>query len=170
MSKRADRQHVRPIKQIGLGKKKFRKIIQTHKQVDRTKIVHPLIVIRDLRKGVITSLGRYLAKHRGIPDREVALELRKLISGSRERTPYRLMVVEHPDTPKDKGGRPPTGGRAPRQVERAVARDFAEELKQSTSVESAVAAVAKRHKISAASVYAYSKRVAAYEQAAGATD
>lgn len=170
MKKHTDRQHVRPIKQIGLGQKKFRKIVENRKKVDRTKIVHPLVVIRDLQKGVVTSLGRYLTKHRGIPDRAVALELKKLISGSRERTPYRLIVVEHPDTPKDKGGRPPTTGRAPKQNERAVAQDFAEELKQSASVESAVVAVAKRHKISTASVYAYSKRVAAYEQASEGTD
>ena len=141
MKKHTDRQHVRPIKQIGLGGKKFRKTIETRKRVDHTKIVHPLVVIRDLRKGVVTSLGRYMTKHRGIPDRAVALELKKLISGSRERTPYRLIVVEHPDTPKDKGGRPPTNRGAPNNLELEVVRTFEEALKLTGSVESAVAAL-----------------------------
>jgi hypothetical protein len=164
MKKHTDRQHVRPIKQIGLGEKKFRKIIETRKQVDRTKIVHPLVVIRDLRKGVVTSLGRYLTKHRGIPDRAVALELKKLISGSRERTPYRLIVVEHPDTPKDKGGRPPTKRRAPTEAELEVVRAFEQALKLTGSVESAVSAVRAKRKISASGIHAYRKKVAEYER------
>jgi hypothetical protein len=68
--------------------------------------VHPLVVIADLRRGCLTSLERYLSENQGIPDREVALELRKLIIGSQHRSPYRLMVVDHPAKPKSKEGRP----------------------------------------------------------------
>ena len=49
----------------------------------------------------------YLKRNRGIPDREVALELRKLLSGSAARTKFRLVVVDHPDHPPSGVGRPP---------------------------------------------------------------
>lgn len=68
--------------------------------------LHELVVLMDLEKGVLTSLDRYLAKHKGIPDRRIALALRKLISGSVQRTQYRLVVVQHPSLPKDRGGAP----------------------------------------------------------------
>lgn len=68
--------------------------------------VHELIVLMDLQKGVLTSLDRYLAKHKGIPDRRIAVALRKLISGTLQRSSYRLIVVQHPDLPPDSGGAP----------------------------------------------------------------
>lgn len=105
--KRPDRKHLRPISKTGLGEKKFKPVITgLRKRIDLRKVAHPLIVVADLRRGSLASLDLYLAKHKGIPDHEVAVELRKLISGTRSRSRFRLVVVEHPDRPKDVGGRP----------------------------------------------------------------
>lgn len=105
--KRPDRKHLRPISKTGLGEKQFKPVITgLRKRIDLRKVAHPLIVIADLRRGSLASLDRYLAKHKGIPDHAVAVELRKLISGSLARSRFRLAVIEHPDTPMDVGGRP----------------------------------------------------------------
>jgi hypothetical protein len=87
---------------------------------------HPLVVIYDLRRGCLSSLNLYLAKHGGIPDRGVALELRKLIGGSRYRTDYRLLVVEHPDKPVDQGGRPTARVASLSSNELAIVQRYAE--------------------------------------------
>lgn len=106
--KSSPRQHLRPIKSNGLTDKKFKRLVETGKRVPKT--VHPWIVVADLRRGSLTSLDRYLAKHKGIPDHLVAVELRKLISGSAERTRYSLIAVEHPRAQKSVGGRPKKKG------------------------------------------------------------
>lgn len=67
---------------------------------------HPVVVCSDLRNGSLASLDAYLQRNKGIPDREVALELRKLISGSTKRTKFRIVVVDHPDASAALGGRP----------------------------------------------------------------
>ncbi|TXH12239.1 MAG: hypothetical protein E6R00_12345 [Gammaproteobacteria bacterium] len=85
--------------------KKFQRITSTSKRFSLTN-VHPVTVLVDLRKGCLTSLEKYLAQNRGIFDREIALELRKLIGGGQHRSRFRLMVIEHPDRPKSKGGSP----------------------------------------------------------------
>lgn len=105
------RQHLRPLKSDGAQVKKFRRLIEPQKRV--TKVDHPLMVVNDLRRGSLASLNRYLATHRGIPDHMVAVELRKLISGSAERTQYRLVVVQHPGAPKHTGGRPRSNATEP---------------------------------------------------------
>lgn len=99
------RKHIKEIKNPEITNKKFKKDFKTEKRVNH-KIVHPLVVISDLRRGNISSLDRYIQQQKGLPDREVAIELRKLISGSIRRTQYRLIIVDHPDKPKDNGGRP----------------------------------------------------------------
>jgi hypothetical protein len=101
--KRPKREHLRPIKNAALADKKFTPALRVKKRINLKGVAHPLIVIADLRRGSIGSLDRYLYKTKGVIDRAVALELRKLISGSIERTKFRIIVVEHPDTPKDKG-------------------------------------------------------------------
>ena len=108
------RKRFRPVEQDSLLDKRFKPVIDPSKRL-RLKI-HPLVVLADLRKGSLASLDRYLAQEGGIPDREVAVELRKLISGSRNRSQFRLLVIEHPDGPKNKGGAP--AGKRALQVER----------------------------------------------------
>lgn len=100
------RKQVRPVEQASITDKRFRRLVPTSVRIDLQKMVHPLVVLADLRNGSLASLTRYLAQEGGISDRAVAIELRKLISGSKYRSRYRLLVVEHPDRPKNKGGRP----------------------------------------------------------------
>ncbi|OBV10541.1 hypothetical protein [Erythrobacter dokdonensis] len=76
-----------------------------------------MVVIQDLRAGSLGSLDAYLKKNRGIPDREVALELRKLLSGTSARSKFRLVVVDHPDLPADRGGRPGSESTEPKRAE-----------------------------------------------------
>jgi len=105
--KRPDRKPLRPISKTGLSEKQFKPVFAgLRKRVDLRKVAHPLIVVADLRRGSLASLDRYMAKHRGIPDHQVAVELRKLIWGTRSRSRFRLVIVEHPDRPADVGGRP----------------------------------------------------------------
>lgn len=107
MTKSGDRRkRVKPIEQPSIGDKRFRRVLTPSKRITSLK-VHPLIVLADLRRGSLVSLTSYLAQERSIPDRAVALELRKLISGSVYRSQYRLLVIEHPDRPKNRGGHPP---------------------------------------------------------------
>jgi hypothetical protein len=98
--KRPKREHLRPIKITSLADKKFTPVLSVKKRIN---LKYPRMVIADLRRGSIGSLDRYLYKTKGVIDRAVALELRKLISGTIKRTKFRIIVVEHPDTPKDKG-------------------------------------------------------------------
>lgn len=99
------RQQVRPVEQVSILDKSFRKVARPSR-LEVQPTVHPLVVLADLRKGSLVSLDRYLAQEGCLRDREVAVELRKLISGSACRTPYRLLVVNHPDRPKSTGGHP----------------------------------------------------------------
>lgn len=102
-----ERKQVRPVEQVSITDKRFRQVVVVSMRVTSRK-VHPLVVVADMRKGSLASLTRYLAQEGRKPDRAVIVELRKLISGSVYRSNFRLMVVEHPDRPKNKGGRPPS--------------------------------------------------------------
>lgn len=93
-----------PVEVTSILNKKF-KYFTGNKRLVLPSKVHALMVISDLRRGSLVALDRYLAQNKGIDDPMIALELRKLISGSQHRTPYRLMVIHHPDNPR-KGGRP----------------------------------------------------------------
>lgn len=88
-----------------LGKKVFEEPFPVARDVKVTRM-HPLIVCKDLRRGSLDSLSIYLAQEGGIPDRQVAVELRKLLSGSRQQSKYRMVVVDHPASARDVGGRP----------------------------------------------------------------
>jgi uncharacterized protein YoaH (UPF0181 family) len=95
------RVRVRPILNVGVRDKKFKR-----RGLQTPIPLHELVVLMDLEKGVLASLDQYLAKHKGIPDRRIALALRKLISGSAQRSQFRLVVVKHPNLPPDPGGAP----------------------------------------------------------------
>lgn len=106
---------VRPITSPGISGKKFQPLVNGRRI--HTLPAHPLVVIGDLRAGSLGSLDAYLKKNRGIPDREVALELRKLLSGTSERSRFRLVLVDHPDIPADLGGRPQSKRDEPTRAE-----------------------------------------------------
>lgn len=111
MTKRTSkRKQVRPVERMSIADKRFKRVAPTHLRIGSEKIVHPQVVIADLRRGSLASLDRYVAQKKGIPDRRIALELRKLISGSPCRSPFRLLVIEHPDN-NNEGGHP----RSPRE-------------------------------------------------------
>ncbi|MBU0657842.1 MAG: hypothetical protein KKB67_09015 [Alphaproteobacteria bacterium] len=105
------RKNLRPVKNSRVFEKKFNRLVETNKRVP--KIVTAPIVVAELKRGSLDSLDIYLQANGGISDRLVALELRKLISGSVERSRYRLIVIEHPDAPKQIGGRPKNEKEAP---------------------------------------------------------
>ena len=122
---KAPRRQVRPIVEKSMLDKKFKRVIETPKRVSISTA--PLIaVIADLQNGSLVSLDRYLRQEGGIPDRQIAMELRKLISGTKARTPFRLLVVDHPDGARDKGGRPKKGLKEPSDQERAIALAYSQ--------------------------------------------
>jgi len=112
---------IRPIISPGISGKKFQPLVQGRRI--QSPPAHPLVVIGDLRAGSLRSLDAYLKRHRGIPDSQVALELRKLLSGSPARTKFRLVVVDHPKAPKSKGGRPKRS-KAPNRKEQELVGQF----------------------------------------------
>ncbi|MES2174623.1 MAG: hypothetical protein V4523_11835 [Pseudomonadota bacterium] len=124
--KRPSREHLRPVKNPGITEKRFKRLFRRTNQVGM--VAHASVVLADLRRGSLSSLDRYLAKNKGIPDRKIALELRKLISGTSARSHYRLVVVEHPGAPKDFGGRPPVDKTAPSDRDRQIASRYEELL------------------------------------------
>ncbi len=117
------RQQVRPVEQTSILDKRFKRVFPVSKRMNKPKI-HPVMVIADLRKGSLVSLDRYLAQEGGIPDRGVAIELRKLISGPVCRTPFRMLVVDHPSTPKSVGGHPAGGIQATRDKYREIVESY----------------------------------------------
>lgn len=112
----------RPIISAGTSGKQFRRTSTSSRTIPFP--AHPLIVLNDLRAGSLESLDAYLKRHSGIPDRELALELRKLLSGSAARSKFRLIVVDHPDGPVDRGSRPKSKSSVPTARERELAAAF----------------------------------------------
>jgi len=145
------RQQVRPVEQTSILDKRFKRVFPVSKRMNKSKI-HPLMVIADLRKGSLVSLERYLAQEGGIPDRGVAIELRKLISGSACRTPFRMLVVDHPGKPKSVGGRPRKAGRRSSKKDREIALAYETAIPEAGKVYGAVKQVADERKTSEASV------------------
>lgn len=117
------REYVRRVDKDRTKRKKFKKTFETNKQIN-PDILNPHIVAYDLSEGRLSSLDRYLKKHGGIPDREVAVELRKLISGTKYRTKYQLAVIEHPNRPPRKGGRPKSRNSSPSEREHEIAEIY----------------------------------------------
>lgn len=116
----------RPIPSAGVSGKQYRRLVG--KPRINSLPAHPVVVISHLRAGSLSSLDAYLKKHRGIPDRDVALELRKLLSGSTARCKFRLIVVDHPDLPPDRGGRPASRSDDPTRVELELHAKYLEQL------------------------------------------
>lgn len=87
-----------------------------------------MLVASDLRHGSLALLANYLKQHQGVPDREVAFELWRLLAGSAAQSRFRLVVVDHPDAPADKGGRPSTKGKVPTPRDKERAAEFSSKL------------------------------------------
>ncbi|MCO5792079.1 MAG: hypothetical protein HEQ21_04605 [Blastomonas sp.] len=87
-----------------------------------------MLVASDLRHGSLASLATYLKQHQGIPDREIAFELWRLLAGSATQSRFRLVVVDHPDAPADKGGRPATKSNVPTARDRERVAEFSSKL------------------------------------------
>ncbi|KPF73891.1 hypothetical protein IP68_15280 [Blastomonas sp. AAP25] len=117
---------VRPVIVPGIGEKRFRRIDETLPRVPLP--VRPMYVAHDLRKGSLRSLAAYIKMHQGIADREVALELLRLLAGSAAQSRFRLVVVDHPDAPPDKGGRPSTKSKVPTQRELKRVAEYSSKL------------------------------------------
>ena len=163
-----NRRRIRPVKKFGLADKVFKQVVTTTKisEAIRRRVMNAQhrVVAADLKKGSIRSLGDYLDYHNGIPDRQVALELGKLLSGSVHDTPYRLLIIEHPDLPKRVGGAPKKKSNKPTAKQLALARDFEESQRgPRPRVHSDLDVVAKRHGVSRSTVDRARKVVAAAE-------
>lgn len=155
------RLQVRPIQKLSSARKKFERVFSKRKRISIPP-GHPGIVVRDLRRGCLESLEIYLGQERVMWDREVALELRQLIVGRPSRSHYRLLVVEHPDRPKSKGGRPSQNGR-PSDLAFRVAEEF-QVAKRPGQVEAAAQLIAETHGIKASTVYTYARMVAEFQR------
>jgi hypothetical protein len=116
----------RPITSAGVIGKQFQRLVKGRRI--QALPAHPLVVTGDLRAGSLRSLDAYLKRHRGMPDNEVALELRKLLSGSPAESKFRLVVVDHPDLPSDDGGRPESKSDAPTRAERELYAEYLDQL------------------------------------------
>jgi hypothetical protein len=155
----------RPSKHISMVSKRFRPVRDRPARVSIEKRMPALIVIRDLQRGCLTSLDIYLRINKGIPDPEIALELRKLISGSQHRSKYRLIAIEHPDSPAPGRGRPPEKDTIkPTATEFRLVRAFEKAAQSCPKVEAAVAQVAEDERVSKAMVYRARKAVKIYRQ------
>lgn len=121
-----------------------------------------MIVVRDLRDGCLSSLDLYLRIHQGIPDREVALELRKLIAGSQQRSKFRLFVLPHPDTKIKKGPRRKSRVAKPRKDQFELADAFDVAKGTHDFADAAIAKVLETKKASATGIYRAAQKVAAY--------
>lgn len=121
------RKTVRQVKGTSILDKKFERVGLGPKPRGPLP-VHPLVVLRDLRQGLLKSLDLYLKQQKGFPDREIALELRKLISGTFARSNYRIVVALHPDAPLEKGGRPHKDPNRVSKRRREVAKRFRDHL------------------------------------------
>lgn len=153
---------LRPVPQTSILDKRFRPVLETTKRVRSTR-VHPLVVLADMKRGSLKSLARYLEQENGIPDAMIARRLRAMITGDVCDSDFQIRVIDHPDLPKAKGGRPAGQSRTPTRVERAVADDLIK-YSRDMPVEAAVATVAAEHRISPSAVYKYGNKVAAFDK------
>lgn len=124
---------------------------------------HPLVVLTDLRNGSLDSLNAYLKRHRGIPDREVALELRKLLSGSSARTRFRLVVVDHPNVQPLNSGRPKSTDRVPTPQEVQRCAEYRSQLEAIGKMEVACEQAASALQVSVWTIDRAVKKVEAFE-------
>lgn len=151
----------RPITSAGVSGKQFRRLVSSPRIGSIP--AHPLVVIGDLRAGSLASLDAYLKKHRGIPDKEVALELRKLLSGSSARSKFRMVVVDHPDLPADRGGRPKSKTQVPSSEELDMVDEYRAQFDVFGKIEIAREETAKVFSVSVTTVKRAQDKVEAAE-------
>lgn len=138
----------KPVKAQSMMDKRFAPL--TNRRKTRVgRLPHPMIVVRDLQHDCLTSLDLYLRIHQGIPDREVAVELRKLISGSRHRTKYRLEALSHPDAEAKSGAPRKSVVAKPSREQFELADAFEEAKKTHTYDDAAIAKVQEKRTESA---------------------
>lgn len=155
----------RPSQHESVISKRFRPLRSRPPKTTLARSIHPLMVIHDLRQGSLTSLDAYLRLNGGIPDRGVAVELRKLISGSRQRSRYRLIAIEHPKGPPAKRGRPESKrGVKPTEKQKRLVRSFEKAVRDYPKVGSAVARVVEVEGVSPSRVYAARLAVKRYQE------
>lgn len=155
------RQQVRVVTSTSVRNRSFRRVRpQVSKKVRLSKKIHAVEVVIDLRNGCLTTLDLYLRQNRGLPDRQVAVELRKLISGSLSRSDYRLIVKSKR---KGKAGAP-RGHRPLTKQERKIAREVECRL-QPGEHEAAWVEVASDERMSESTVRSISGRVTKVEAA-----
>lgn len=142
---------VRPVGQGSILDKKFKKVIETEKRV-RIRAAHPLFVLSDLKKGSLKSLARHMRETGGIADSGITLELLKLIDGSVHDTPFRILVVDHPDKPSDQGGRPTSKSAALTQKEEVLLARFDAALVTENKHDLALDAASKDAGVSASTI------------------
>lgn len=101
------RMSVKPVPQISVMDKRLKPAVKTTKKIDKNKLKpHPLVVVADLKKGVVSSLVQYIAEKQKIDDLEILLWLIYLLAGPPEKTKYRLLPVEHPELASKRGRKP----------------------------------------------------------------
>lgn len=121
---------VRPVNAPSVLDRRFRRNFEPSKKAKMP--AHPCAVVTDLKRGSLKSLDLYLKRHRGPIDREIAVELRKLISGTAARAKFRLVAIDHPDQPKPKGGRPRKANHARHERDMAIRKRYAELISEGT--------------------------------------
>lgn len=98
------RMTVRPVPQISVMDKRFKPVSKAVKRIDVHRTgPHQRAVVMDLKKGVTTSLVRYIIRKRKIDDLEILLCLIYLLAGPSEKTKYRLLPILHPDLAAKRG-------------------------------------------------------------------
>ena len=142
---------VRPVHQTSVGDKQFRRVLLAEKRIEKN-ILHPIVVVADLKKGSLNSLARYIREKGSIADSEICKEILNLIEGQYEQSRFRAIVVDHPDAPSDKGGRPEKSIEDSPDYKRILAR-FDELPIVTRQQENAINDLADELKISRATIF-----------------
>lgn len=101
------RMTVKPVPQISVNEKRFKRVIDTPKKIDIENIeIAESSVIIDLNNGVTSSLINYIIKKREITDKAILLNLVYMLLGDVEHTKYMLLPIEHPNLPAKRGRKP----------------------------------------------------------------
>lgn len=96
-----DRKRRRPqvVDTASITKKRFRKVANTQKRIDVSKVINPSIVAMDLRRGSLESLYAYLAQCGGIVDPRVISAFLRLLPSSLDQGPFQVAVTRNPKLP-----------------------------------------------------------------------
>lgn len=141
---------VRPVSQLSILDKKFKKTIEVEKPV-HVDPAHPFVVISDLKRGSLKSLAHHLRKSGSIADPDIAAELLKLITGSVTQTPFKIIVIDHPEK-ANVGGRPKAVLTSLSEKEKALVAHFDVILETEKKHDLALGALAKDAGVSRATI------------------